>query len=92
MLRFAATLLLASSLAAVAQTTKPAPPPAATPAPSADKGGPGADKVWVNTDTKVYHCPGSNFYGKTKNGKYVTEKWAKSEGDKPARGQVCSTK
>lgn len=51
--------------------------------------GAGADKVWLNNTSKVYHCPGTNYYGKTKDGKYVTEAEAKKEGAKPARGQAC---
>ncbi|MCE9554049.1 MAG: helix-hairpin-helix domain-containing protein [Planctomycetes bacterium] len=29
--------------------------------------------VWVNTDSKVYHKEGSRWYGKTKQGKWLTE-------------------
>jgi hypothetical protein len=29
--------------------------------------------VWVNTDSGTYHKEGSRYYGKTKNGKYMTE-------------------
>ena len=47
-------------------------------------------QVWVNTDTNTYHCPGSQYYGKTKVGKYVTEAQAKKEGDKPANDKACS--
>ena len=29
--------------------------------------------VWVNTDSRLYHAPGSRWYGKTLNGKWMTE-------------------
>lgn len=46
-------------------------------------------KVWVNTSTKVYHCYGDRYYGKTANGKYMTEAEAKALGAKGSRGETC---
>jgi hypothetical protein len=46
--------------------------PAKTVSSSASQGSPGAGMVWVNLDTKVYHVEGDRYYGKTKNGKYMT--------------------
>jgi hypothetical protein len=40
--------------------------------------------VWVNLDTGVYH-KGGRWYGKTKNGKFMTEDDAKKAGYKPAK-------
>jgi hypothetical protein len=47
--------------------------------------GGGHGKVWVNTETHVYHKEGSRFYGTTKKGKYMTEAEATKEGNKAAQ-------
>lgn len=41
-------------------------------------------KVWVNTDTGVYH-KGGRWYGKTKKGKFMTEADAKAAGYEVAK-------
>ena len=46
-----------------------------------------ADRVWVNTSSKVYHCLGSADYGTTKNGAYVSEADARAQGKIIAGGQ-----
>lgn len=45
--------------------------------------------VWVNTDSGVYHCPGTRWYGKTKEGRYMKQKDAQNAGHRPAYGSVC---
>lgn len=47
-------------------------------------------KVWVNTNSGVYHCPGGQYYGNTKKGKYLGERQAVADGYRPAYGNACS--
>ena len=50
----------------------------------------GADSVWVNSSSNVYHCPGSRWYGSTKAGFYTSERQATASGARPANGRKCS--
>lgn len=45
--------------------------------------------VWANTNSGVYHCPGTKWYGKTKQGKYMLQKAAQDAGHRPAYGNAC---
>jgi hypothetical protein len=47
--------------------------------------------VWVNISTKVYHKDGQ-FYGKTKQGKFMTEDDAKKAGYRAAKEPVAAKK
>jgi hypothetical protein len=92
----------ASKPAAAAPAAAPAPAamaaPAAAPAPAAKAGadkttpapGGGAGKVWLNTASNVYHCEGSQWYGKTKAGAYMTEAEAKAKGAHADHGKPCN--
>jgi len=40
--------------------------------------------VWVNLDSGIYH-KGGQFYGKTKNGKFMSEADAKAAGYKESK-------
>jgi DNA uptake protein ComE-like DNA-binding protein len=54
--------------------------------------GGGAGMVWVNLDTKVYHREGDPWYGKTKNGKYMTEAEADAAGYRASKQKVAGGK
>ena len=81
----------AAPASAAAPTPATTPPPAKatskTTAPSAG-GAPG--QVWLNTASNVYHCPGTQYYGKTKAGAYMTEAEAKAKGAHADRGKACN--
>lgn len=74
--------LVALICVAHAQTTTH--PPTAAPkaqTPPASLTCAGDRVVWVNTASKVYHPPGDRYYGATKQGKFICEKTAITEGD-----------
>ena len=84
--------------AAAPATATPMPPSqplgaGRAPAPAASRGGspqvsapaPGSGMVWVNLPSGVFHREGDRWYGKTKNGKYMTESEAIKAGYRPAK-------
>ena len=91
-----ATAPAATPTPAAAPAARPAPTsaPSTAPVPSAasstaPKPGGGAGKVWLNTASNVYHCPGTKYYGTTKAGAYMTEANAKAKGGRPDAGKPC---
>ncbi|MDO1528534.1 hypothetical protein QMK61_06755 [Fulvimonas sp. R45] len=97
--------LLAAPLACAQQADAPAAAPASQagvrhakkhsmdwtkPAAEAAPGG-GPGKVWVNAGSKVYHCVGDKWYGRTKHGKYLDEDAAKAKGFHGPHGKGCTS-
>ena len=72
--------------AAPTTTQAPASKAASSGAPSASDiaAAKASGKVWVNLDTGIYH-EGGRWYGKTKDGKFMTEDEAKKAGYKAAK-------
>lgn len=73
--------------AASSPSSTPAQPTSKHATSSASQGNPGPGMVWVNLDSGVYHYPNSRYYGKTKNGKYMSEADAVSSGYHPAKNE-----
>jgi hypothetical protein len=47
-------------------------------------------QVWANLKSKVYHCPGDRYYGKTKSGEFLPESQAIAQGFRPDHGKACA--
>jgi hypothetical protein len=73
----AAALALLALFAGLHPQHKPQPPPAPVQRTS-------DVVVWVNTNTHVYHLPGSRWYQNTRHGTLMPERAAVAEGDRPA--------
>ena len=46
-------------------------------------------KVWVDVHTALYYCPGADLYGKTKGGRYASQKDAQQDAFEPAGNRAC---
>ena len=83
------------SWGAASTATSPvaAPPPSTATTSQRTAPGPtgGAGQVWVNTASNVYHCPGTRWYGKTKQGSYMSETQAQAQGARPDHGKACTS-
>lgn len=55
----------------------------------ADSVAPDEVRVWLNTSSRVYHCPGSANYGNTSRGQYMPGSAAIRAGGRPAGGRRC---
>jgi hypothetical protein len=45
--------------------------------------------VWIDVQSAVYYCPGSDLYGKTPQGRIATQRDAQQDQFEPASRKVC---
>jgi hypothetical protein len=72
-----AAMLIGIAQPVIAQTPSHSPPPGLK--------CPNDHIVWVNTQSGVYHFQGERYFGSTKEGKFVCQRDADKEGDRPTR-------
>jgi hypothetical protein len=46
-------------------------------------------RVWVNNITRIYHCPGSSYYGNTRSGEFMEEAQARGHGFRAVGSRGC---
>ena len=46
-------------------------------------------KVWVDTHTALYYCPGDELYGKSPDGHFSTQREAQTDRFEPAERSAC---
>jgi hypothetical protein len=61
---------------------------AEAPDPPQYKGNP-RTQVWVDLQTALYYCPGTDLYGKTPKGKYSSQREAQLDQFEPAYRRAC---
>lgn len=53
------------------------------------EGAPAGAQVWVNLNSNIYHCPGTQHYGSTARGIYLPESDARDRGYRPRGNRPC---
>lgn len=88
----AAAAPAAPAPAAAAATRPTTPAAAASTTPTTAQQSPVKGMVWVNLNSKVFHREGDRWYGKTKNGQFMTEADAVKAGYHEAKPGAAKAK